>query len=129
MRCDVPDRISSLFSLSVPLQQGLLVALTIFLLASGTTQYARKLRKKGVNLRVFEKFVPPDEKLLYQTIKKLNEGSGATTKEIAYALEQTTGKPPEADELISKLNYLQENGLLEVGLVTINDTPQIVWKA
>ena len=55
-----------------------------------------------------EKFVSPDEKLLYQTIKKLNEGAGATTNEIAHALEQSTGNCPEINKLNRMLDHLQK---------------------
>ena len=80
------------------------------------------------NLKIFEKFGPPDEKMLYQTIKNLNEGAGATAKEIADALEHATGKPIEAGELTRMLNYLQENGLVEIDLKNRNGEPQLVWK-
>lgn len=123
-----PLKTQSLFSLSVPLQQLLLAASMLFIITTGTAQYTRKWRKKRGNLKIFEKFVPPSEKLLFQTIKKVNEETRATTKEIAHALEQATGKPPEPDELIRMLNHLQENGLVEIEIVNINDKPQLVWK-
>jgi len=123
-----PLKEQSLFSLSVPLQQSLLGVTTLFIIITGTTQYTRKWRKKNENLKIFEKIVPSSEKLLYQTIKNVNEGTGATTKEIAHALEQATGKPPDLDELIRMLSYLQENRLLEIDVVNINDEPQLVWK-
>jgi exosortase len=123
-----PLKEQSLFSLSVPLQQLLFVASIVFIIIAGTTQYTKKWQKKNENLKIFEKFVPSSEKLLYQTIKNINEGTGATTKEIADALEQTTNKRPELDELIRMLTHLQENGLLEINIVNINDEPQLVWK-
>lgn len=65
---------------------------------------------------------------LNQTIKKVNEGTGATTKEIAHALEQATSKSLEVDELSRMLNHLRENGLVELDIVNRNDKPQLVWK-
>lgn len=123
-----PLKEQSLFSLSVPLQQSLLGVTTLFIIITGTTQYTRKLRKKNENLKIFEKFVPSSEKLLFQTIKKVNEENRATTEEIAHALEQATGKPPDLDELVRMLSHLQENGLLEIDIVNIKDEPQLVWK-
>jgi exosortase len=123
-----PLKEQSLFSLSVPLQQSLLGVTTLFIVITGTTQHTQKWRKKNENLKIFEKIVPSSEKLLYQTIKKLNEGTGATTKEIALALKQTTGKCPETDELNHMLKHLQENGLVELAIININDEPQLVWK-
>lgn len=75
-----------------------------------------------------EKFVLPDEKLLYQTIKELNEGAGATTNEIAHALEQSTGNCPEINKLNRMLDYLQENGLLGIDIININDESYLVWR-
>ena len=80
------------------------------------------------NQKIFEIFAPPSEKLLLQTIKKVNEKTKATTKKIAHALEQATGKSPESDELIHMLNHLQENGLVEIDIANLGDNPQLVWK-
>jgi len=123
-----PLKVQSLVSLSVPLMQFLLVASILFIIITGTAQYTREWRKKRNNLRIFEKFAPPSEKLLFQTIKKVNEETKATTEKIAHALEQATGKPPESDELIHMLNHLQENGLVEIDIANIRDNPQLIWK-
>jgi len=123
-----PLKEQSLFSLSVPLQQFLLVASILFIIITGTAQYTREWRKKRNNLKIFEKFAPPSEKLLFQTIKKVNDETKATTETIAHALEQTTGKSMESDELIRMLNHLQENGLVEIDILNTKDKPQLVWK-
>jgi exosortase len=123
-----PLKEQTLFSLSVPLQQLLLVASILFIIITGTAQYTREWRKKRNNLKIFEKIAPPSEKLLFQTIKKVNEETKATTETIAHALEQTTGKSPESNELIRMLNHLQENGLVKIDIANIKDNPQLVWK-
>lgn len=123
-----PLKEQSLFSLSVPLQQSLLGVTILFIIITGTTQYTRKWRKKNENLTIFEKLVSPSEKLLYQTVNELNDGTGATTNEIAHALEHATGKPADLEALVRMLNHLQENGLAEIDIVNINDEPQLVWK-
>jgi len=123
-----PLKGQSLFSVSVPLQQLLLAASILFIVITGTAQYTREWRKKRSNLKIFEKFAPPSEKLLFQTIKKVNEETKVTTEKIAHALEQVTGKSPESDELIHMLNHLQENGLVEIDIANIKDNPQLVWK-
>ena len=123
-----PLKEQSLFSLSVPLQQFLLVASILFIIITGTAQYTREWRKKRNNLKIFENFAPPSEKLLFQTIKKVNKETKSTTKKIAHALEQTTGKSPESDELSRMLNHLQENGLVEIDIINIKDKPQLIWK-
>jgi len=123
-----PLKTQSIFSLSLPLQQILLVLSILVIISTAITQYMTKWRKKMGNLKIFGKFGPPNEKMLYQTIKNVNDGVGATTEEIAHALEQATGKSPEADELSHMLNYLQENRLVELDLASRNDVPQLVWK-
>jgi len=123
-----PLKTQSLFSLSIPLQQVLLVSSIVFIIFTVTAQYTRKWRNKRANLKIFENFGPSDEKLLYQTIKKLNEGTGATTNEIAHALEQSTGKCPETEELNHMLKHLQENGLVEIDIVNLNEKSHLVWK-
>ena len=123
-----PLKEQSLFSLSIFVQQSLLVVTTLFIVVTTATQYTRKWQKKTENLKIFEKTVSPSEKFLYQTLEELNEGAGATTPEIAHALEAATGKPTDLDELVRMLKHLQENGLLEIGIVNIKDEPQLVWK-
>ena len=123
-----PLKVQSLVSLGVPLLQFLLATSILFIIITGTTQYTREWRKKRNNLKIFEKFAPPSEKLFFQTIKKVNEETKATTEKIAHALEQATGKSPGSDELIRMLNHLQENGLVEIDIANIKDNPQLVWK-
>jgi len=123
-----PLKEQSLISLSVPFLQLLLAASILFIITTGTAQYTREWRKKRNNLKIFEKIASPSEKLLLQTIKKVNEETRATTEKIAHALEQTTGKSPGSDELIYMLKHLQENGLVEMDIANINDKPQLVWK-
>ncbi|MGQ9460589.1 MAG: exosortase/archaeosortase family protein [Candidatus Bathyarchaeaceae archaeon] len=123
-----PLKEQSLVSLGVSLLQFLLAASALFIIIAGMSQYLRQWKKKENNQKIFEKFAPPSEKLLFQIIKKVNEKTKATTKRIAHALEQTTGKSPESDELIHMLNHLQENGLVEIDIANLGDNPQLVWK-
>ncbi len=123
-----PLKTQSILSLSVPLQQLLLGASILSIIVIGTTQYTQKGRKKMSNLKIFERFIQPSEKMLFQIVKKANERTGASTREIAHALEQATSKPVESEELIRMLKHLQENGLVEIDIITKNDEPQLVWK-
>lgn len=118
----------NLFSLSVPLQQVLLVATTFFIISSGTVEHIRKLRRKEVKKRVFENYGSESDKFLFKTIHDINEGTGATTKEIAQAVERINGNPPDLDELINKIKYLQENAILDIELVLTQNNPHVVWK-
>jgi len=123
-----PLKEQSIFSLTIPVLQGLLVVTILIIGVSGTAEYTRKWQRKKKNQRIFQQFVPKDEKLLLQTIKKVNDESIATTENIVDALEQTTGERPEIDQLINTLHHLQENELIKIDMVRINDNPQLVWK-
>ncbi|MGD2066540.1 MAG: hypothetical protein PVI43_05160 [Candidatus Bathyarchaeota archaeon] len=124
-----PFKKQSMFSLSVTLQQYLLVVTTLFICVAGTVEYTRKGKKKEKNLKIFGQFVPQDEKLIFQSIEKMNNEKGkATTKNIAYAIEQATGKRPTTDKLINTLYHLRENGLIEMDIIEVNDDIQLVWK-
>jgi len=124
-----PLKEQSLFSLSVPLQQLLLAASILFIIITGTAQYMREWKEKRNNLKIFEKFAPPEEKLLFRTIKKVNVETKATTEKIAHALEQAIGKAPESDELIHMLNHLEEHGLVEKDIANKEGKSQLIWKA
>jgi exosortase len=124
-----PLKEQSVFSLSVTLQQLLLVATTLFMGITGTAEYARKQKKEEKNLRIFEQFVPQDEKLIVQTIQKLNSEGSATTRNIADAIEQATGERPVTGKLTNTLYHLQENGLIEIDIMKVNDEIQLVWKS
>ena len=123
-----PLKEQSIFSLSITLQQLLLGATALFIGIVGTAEYTRKWKQKEKNLKIFEQFVPQDEKLILGTIEKVDNEGRATTKNIAEALEQATGKRPAIDELINTLHHLRENGLIDIDLVNVDDEPQLVWK-
>lgn len=123
-----PLKEQSLFSFSVTLQQLLLVGATVFIGVAGTAEYMRKWQKNKETLRMFENFGQSDAKLLFQTIQQVNNQNRATTENIATALEKATRKNVDFGELVSKLEHLQENGLLEKDIVNINNEPQLVWK-
>lgn len=123
-----PLKEQSLFSLSVTLQQILLVVATLFVGVAGTAEYMRKWQKKKETLKIFKKFVQSDEKLLFQTIQKVNAESRATTENIAVALEKANGKNVDLGELTRMLEHLQENGLIERDIVNIKNESQLVWK-
>jgi exosortase len=123
-----PLKEQSLFSISITLQQLLLVGATLFIGIAGTGEYMRKWKKNKETLRMFEKFGQSDGKLLFQTVQKVDSQNRATTQNIAIALEKVTGKNVDLGELTSMLEHLQENGLIEKNIVCVNNEPQLVWK-
>ena len=66
-----PLKTQSLLSLSVPLQQLLLGASILSIIVIGTAQYTQKARKKMNNLKIFQRFVQPSEKMLFQIVKNV----------------------------------------------------------
>lgn len=124
-----PLRVQSLFSLGIPIQQFLLCSAVLAAVFVQTSQYALEQRKKKTNLTIFEKFAPPNEKLLYQTIKELRqETKETTTKNIASRLEKATGKAMKPNKLTDLLNNLEKHGLIKADIINIMDQPTLVWK-
>jgi len=124
-----PLKAQTLVSLGVPLQQFLLGSTVFAAIFVQTSEYALKQRKKRTNLKIFEKIAPPNEKLLYQTIKELNQKTKeTTTQQIASALEKTTGKTVKLNELVEILNHLEKNEIIKPDIINILDQPRLVWK-
>ncbi|MCW4015797.1 MAG: exosortase/archaeosortase family protein [Candidatus Bathyarchaeota archaeon] len=123
-----PLKSQSLFSLSIPILQVLLFISITFIIVTVIIHYKQKWRKKMDSLKLFENLGSTHEKLLYHTLQNLNEGTGATTEELAHAIEQATSESLQTEELMNMLTHLQENGLVEKAIKKITDKPQLVWR-
>ena len=124
-----PLKTQSLISLGIPTQQLLLASLTIFVAFTKTAQYSEEQRKKTHNLKIFNNIAPAKEKLLLQTILTLAEQKKAVeTREIKKALEESTKKRVKLEELINQLNSLEEYGFIKKDIISIQNSPKLVWK-
>jgi exosortase len=124
-----PLKVQSLFSLGIPVQQALLGLTAIAAIFIQTSQYTIEQRRKRTNLKIFERFASPKEKMLYQTIKQLSQKTkGTTTKNIALAFKKAVGEEVKLEKLNDMLKNLEEHGIIKPDLINIHDQPMLVWK-
>ncbi|MEM1540101.1 MAG: exosortase/archaeosortase family protein [Candidatus Bathyarchaeia archaeon] len=125
-----PIKTQSLLSLGVTAQQTLLAFSVALIIATKVTQSTREWRKRINNLKVFNNFASPADKLVLQTITELNKAKGTvTTAEIGYAIRNKTGKTMRLERLVERLNRLQEYGFIKMDIVVDNNFPMLVWKS
>jgi len=124
-----PLKAQSLVSLGIPTMQFLLVSTILFAIIVQTTQYTKEWKRKTTNLKIFEKLASPREKLLYQTIKDLTQKTKeTTTQNIASAFEKATSKAIKLNALVEMLNNLEKQGIINIGIINIQDQLKLVWK-
>jgi exosortase len=125
-----PIKAQSLVSLGVPAQQTLLAALTASIAATKITQYASDWRKKTNNLKIFNHFATPEDKLVLQTIAELNkEKRTATTKNINLAIKGKIGRFVKFERLMERLNRLQDYGFIRRDMAFIDNKPVLIWRS
>jgi exosortase len=124
-----PLKIQSLISLGVPAQQLLLALSIAFVIITKTAQYSAEWRKRTNNLKIFNNFASPEDKLLFQTIQDLaKEKKAIETKDINMAVKGKMEKSMKLDELLSKLNHLEEYGFIKKDVVSVKNSPMLAWK-
>ena len=124
-----PKKGSALISLGIAFQQGLLVIAVGFVAVAETAHYTKKLREKKNNLRLFESFASPNEKLVFQTLKDLSKRTKITTTEaIASAIKKTTGNATKEYKLNHTLTRLEEYKIIQRDIENVKDEPILVWK-
>jgi exosortase len=125
-----PLKSQSLISLGIPAQQTLLILSLCFIMVAKTTQYANDWRKRTNNLKIFNNLASSEDKLVLQTISKLNkEKRVMTTRDINLAIKRKVGKFMKFEMLVSRLNHLQEYGFIKRDLASNNNKPMLVWKS
>jgi exosortase len=124
-----PVKSKALISLGVPILQSMLVIAICFVVIAKVARYTRDQRKRSDNLKIFERFASPNEKLVFQTIRSLSEENKAlTTQAVASALEKNTGKRMQSNELMNVLSRLEEHGLIRRDIANVKDEPVLIWK-
>jgi exosortase len=125
-----PKKGAALISLGVAFEQGLLVMAIGFVAVTETVHYTQKWREKSYNLRVFEKFASPNEKLVLKTLKDLSEKTKITTTDaIDSALKKTTGNAASEYRLNRMLNRLAQSKIISRDIENVKDEPIFVWKS
>jgi exosortase len=124
-----PLKTQSLISLGVPAQQALLVASIIFVAFTKTTEYSNEQRKRNNNMRIFKRFVTPEDKTLLQAIENLRQKERKVkTRAIKEELEHTTGTTWKLQKLLPALNRLEEYGFINKDIRDTNNEPHLAWR-
>jgi len=124
-----PIKTQSLISLGIPLQQTLLISSIVSAAAAKIMEHASERRKKVNNMKVFNRFAHPNDKILLQIISELSgEKSIMTARNINLAIKRRFGRFMKVKALVSRLNSLEKYGFIKKDMAIINDRPVLVWK-
>jgi len=124
-----PLKTQALISLGVPAQQALLAVSIAFLAVTITTQYFTERRKTSNNLKLFNNFASPKEKLVLQTVLELaKERNQMKTSDILENVKKRVGRSMSSKKVLSVLNTLEEHGLIRRTVVSVGNAPVLVWK-
>lgn len=125
-----PIKTQSLISLGVLAQQTLLILSTAFIIITKTIQYTNEWWKKTSNLKIFNNFASPEEKMLKETIIELSKKKKAiSAQEINLAIKRKIGKIMKIENLIERLKNLQEYGFIKMDIISDNNKPLLAWKS
>jgi exosortase/archaeosortase family protein len=125
-----PLKTQALISLGVPAQQALLAVSIAFLVTTKTAQYFTEQRKTSNNLKIFNNFASPKEKIVLQTVLDLaKEKKFMKTSDILENVQKRVGRPVSSKKVLSILNTLEENGFIRRTVVSVGNAPVLVWKA
>ncbi|MBN1244246.1 exosortase/archaeosortase family protein [Candidatus Bathyarchaeota archaeon] len=125
-----PLKSQALISLGVPAQQALLAVSIAFLAVTITTQYFSEKRKASNNLKLFNNFASPEEKLVFQTVLDLaEEKKNIKTSDILENVRKKHGgRSMSLKKVLNALNVLDEYSLIRRTVVSVGNTPVLVWK-
>jgi exosortase len=124
-----PSKTNSLISLGVPAQQILLVASITFLAVTITTQYFSEQRKMSNNLKLFNIFASSEDKLVFQTVRELaKEKNNMKTCDILESVRKKRGgRSISFKKVLNTLNVLDEYGLTRRKVISVGNSPVLVW--
>ena len=124
-----PLKTQALISLGVPAQQVLLVVSIAFLAVTTTTQHFTEQRKTSNNLKLFNNFASPEEKLVFQTVLNLAKGKNhIKTIDILENIQKNVGQSIGSQKVLGILNTLEEHRVIRRTVISVGNTPVLVWK-
>jgi hypothetical protein len=125
-----PLKSQALISLGVPAQQALLAISVAFLAVTITTQYFSERRKASNNLKLFNNFASPKEKLVLQAVLDLAEEKQhiKTCDILENIRKKYGGRSMSFKKVLNTLNVLDEYGLIRKTVVSVGNTPVLMWK-
>jgi len=125
-----PIKSQTLISLGVFAQQMLLAVLIAFIVSTKTAQHVNEWRKRTNNLKIFNNFGSPKDKLVLQTTIKLNkEKKAVTTMDINLAIKRKVGKFMKLESLMEHLNRLQDYGFIKRDIISNHNKPLLAWRS
>jgi len=125
-----PIKSQSLISLGVFAQQMLLAVLITFIASAITAQYVNEWRKRTNNLKIFNNFGSPKDKLVLQTTIELSkEKKAVTTIDINLAIRRKVGKFMKLESLMEHLNRLQDYGFIKRDIISNQNKPLLAWRS
>jgi len=125
-----PMKTQALISLGVPAQQALLAVSVAFLAVTVTTQYFSEKRRASNNLKLFNNFASPEEKLVLQSVhESVAEKKHVQTSDILENVRKKEGgRSMNFEKVLNTLNVLDEYGLVRRAVVSVENVPLLVWK-
>jgi exosortase len=125
-----PLQTQALISLGIPAQQVLLVGSVAFLAVTVTTQYFSEKRRASNNLKLFNNFASPEEKLVLQSVhESVAEKKHVQTSDILENVRKKEGgRSMNFEKVLNTLNVLDEYGLVRRAVVSVENVPLLVWK-
>jgi len=125
-----PIKNQALISLGIPAQQTLLILSIALITFTKTSEYAEEWRKRTNNLKIFNNFATPEDKIVFQAISELSkEKRTFTTADVSKAIKNKFGKTMKLENLIERLNRLQEYGFVKRDIASNGNKPALVWKS
>ena len=124
-----PLKTQSLISLGIPAQQSLLAGSIIFLVGTRTTQYFAEKRKASTNRKIFSKFSSKKEQIVFDSFSGLVKAKKyLRTSDIVEAVSKRVGKPVSSKKVYSVLRALEEYGFVKRTIISVGNSPVMVWK-
>jgi exosortase len=125
-----PLKTQALISLGIPAQQALLAISIAFLGVTITTQYFNEQRKASNNLKLFNNFASPTEKLVLEAVRELTEDKKRikTSDILENVRKKPGGRSISFKKLLNTLKVLDEYGLIRRTVISVGNTPVLTWK-
>ena len=80
-------------------------------------------------MKLFNNFASPKEKLVLQTVLDLaKKKNNMKTSDILENVKKRGGRSMSYKKLLSILNTLEEHGLIRRTVVSVGNSPVLVWK-
>ncbi|MGB9854191.1 MAG: exosortase/archaeosortase family protein [Candidatus Bathyarchaeales archaeon] len=125
-----PIKNQALISLGIPAQQTLLVLSIALITFTKTSEYAEEWRKRTNNLKIFNNFATPEDKIVFQATSELSKEKRAfATADVSTAIKNKFGKTMKLENLIERLNRLKEYGFIKQDIASNENKPKLVWKS